>query len=346
MASTKQPRPFLLLLAFLTLSFIMNSATAAECAGSGDVSVYWGQHSDDATEGTLEEACDSGIYNILIISTLIVYDNGNKPTLNLANHCGSVNSCSKLEGPIKHCQDLGIKVFLSIGLDESSTKTRTPKATKDDGDSIVAPSEDVSKNLADYILENYLSGNHGPLGNVSLDGIDLGDVADSEHLKWDELVKAINGSTTERKIYLSASPECVYPDYYLGTAIRTGLFDYIWVEFYYQNPCIYSSGSAEDLIEQWKVWTSDVPNSKIFLGLTATNTIAGYIEPHALKSDVLPFVKEASNYGGIMIWDRYHDRNSGYSEQIKDSVQKGCRCVCDEPASANFYGLQARPFSF
>lgn len=154
-------------------------------------------------------------------------------------------------------------------------------------------------------------------------------------------MKAINASTTARKIYLSSSPQCVYPDYYLGDAIGTGLFDYIWVEFYNSNPCIYSSGSedATNLLNAWKEWTSNVPNSLIFLGLPASDkAVPGYISPEDLKSKVLPTAKKASNYGGVMVWDRNYDKLTNYSGQIKDSVPKSCRCVCDdEPPSTSFY---------
>ncbi|XP_061355356.1 polygalacturonase-like [Gastrolobium bilobum] len=162
----------------------------------------------------------------------------------------------------------------------------------------LSASENVTKDVADYLLEKYLSGKSGPLGNVYLDGIDIADVSDSEHLKWDELVKLINASTTDRRIYISASPECVYPDYYLDSAIQTGLVDYVWVEFYYQNPsCIYSNGDASKLLSAWETWTSRVPNSLIFLGLAANDTIAGYIEPDALKSEVDSIKKIVINHG-------------------------------------------------
>ncbi|XP_061353737.1 acidic endochitinase-like [Gastrolobium bilobum] len=331
MASTKQPSIFLLF-ALISLSITINSSNATDCVGSGAISVYWGQHPNN-DEGTLQATCATGNYDIVILESLIVFDSGRTPLLNLDNHC-SGNSCSVLQSQIEYCQENNIKVFLSIGLVSAGLTTNTAS---------LSASENVTKDLADYLLEKYLSGNSGPLGNVYLDGIDIADVSDSEHIKWDELVKLINASTTDRRIYLSASPQCIYPDRYLSSAINTGLVDYVWVEFYYQNPdCIYSNGNPSKLLSAWKTWTSRVPNSLIFLGLAASDTIAGYIKPDALISEVLPTVKEASNYGGVMIWDRYLDKINNYSPQIKDSVSKVCRCVCDESASTSFYGLPLR----
>ncbi|CAJ1953002.1 unnamed protein product [Sphenostylis stenocarpa] len=319
----------LLLLALVTLSFTTMSS-AADCAGAGAISVYWGQKSNE-TEGTLQSLCSSGNYNIVILESLLVYDNGSDPQINLAEHCG--NSCSKLQPEIEYCQkNKSIKVFLSIGQARTVLKTKNHRHYS--SSNITA-----AENLASYLLENFLSGNSGPLGSVTLDGIDIADVQDGENLKWDEVVRAINASTTARKIYLSASPECVYPDYYLGTAISTGLFDYIWVEFFYQNPCIYANGDAANLLKEWNKWTTGVPKSKIFLGLVASDEVAGYIPPEDLITKVLPTIKQSSNYGGVMIWDRGYDLSSNYSAQIKDSVPKGCRCVCDDDAWNGFYGL-------
>ncbi|KAK7380429.1 hypothetical protein VNO78_32939 [Psophocarpus tetragonolobus] len=344
MAIPKQPSSCtLLLLALATLSFTATSSAAADCsgAGAGAISVYWGQK-PTATEGTLESLCSSGNYNIVLLQSLVVHDNGSTPELNLADHCGN-NPCSKLQSEIEYCQKNNIKVLISIGIEEKKalrtenryySKSNNLKTTK------------AAEKLANYILENYLSGKPGPLGNVTLDGIDIADVPEGDNIKWDEFVKAVNASTSARKIYLSASPQCVYPDAFLGPAIRTGLFDYIWVEFYYQNPCIYTNGDASKLLSAWKTWTTNVPKSKIFLGLVASDELAGYIPPQDLISKVLPTAKEASNYGGVMIWERNYDLKTNYTAQIKDSVPKGCRCVCDGDdafAYNSFYGLGSAP---
>ncbi|TKY45961.1 Acidic endochitinase [Spatholobus suberectus] len=125
--------------------------------------------------------------------------------LNLAGHCGS--SCTSLQPDIEYCQQNNVKVFLSLGQDVK-LKTKNRRHSKP-----YTTSEDAAEQLASYLLEKYLSGQPGPLGSVSLDGIDIADVADGENIKWVEVVKAINASTTARKIYLSAAPQCVYPDY-------------------------------------------------------------------------------------------------------------------------------------
>lgn len=347
MATAKQLSNLFLLLALVTLSSITYPSIAADDGGGGLVSVYWGQASNE--EGTLLEACETGNYGIVIIEGLIVYNSGNTPTLNLRNHCGSdkQHPCSALQKDIEYCQQKNVKVILSILADDSVTPAPPPPppplsppsptpspspSPSPSSSSTLKDDVNVEKELADYLLNHFFSGKPGPLGNVSLDGIDIMDVPDSSNLKWDTLVHAIKASTTERNIYISVSPQCVYPDYFLDSVIQTGLVDYIWVEFFYRNPCIYANGDATNLLKAWEEWTSNVPNSLIFLGLPASEKAvsAGYIPPEVLISEVLPATKEASNYGGVMIWDRYYDKISGYSAEIKDSVPK---------VSTSLYGL-------
>jgi hypothetical protein len=122
MIITKHPSTLLLLFltTLVTLSFTITTSDAADCVGKGGViSVYWGQQNNES-EGTLQQACATGLYNIVILESLIVYDNGSTPTLNLAGHCSFDHPCSQLQPQIEFCQKNNIKVFLSIGQDASA----------------------------------------------------------------------------------------------------------------------------------------------------------------------------------------------------------------------------------
>nr|4B15_A Chain A, CHITINASE LIKE LECTIN [Tamarindus indica]4B16_A Chain A, CHITINASE LIKE LECTIN [Tamarindus indica] len=264
----------------------------------GNIVVYWGQGGSDNSEGSLKEACKSGHYNMIVLEELITYDNGRDPDLNLGAHC--VN-CTSLQQEIKYCQLKLIKILLQIG-------QVTP--TKED-------TKDTTKDLSQYLDSNFFSGKSGPLGEVYLDGIDIASVPEGLNLKFDELVQALNDSATSRRIYLSASPNCVYPDYYLDKAIQTQKLDFLFVQFFYALPCIYTQGLPEDLFQAMKTWTSNVPESKIFMALPATPDLNGYIPPRVLNKEILPAVTQASNFAGVMIFDRYFDRFRKYSSKIK-----------------------------
>lgn len=179
-----------------------------------------------------------------------------------------------------------------------------------------------------------------------MDGIDFSSVPEGKNVKWADLARAIHDKQQDRKFFLSASPQCVMPDHNLGEAIKAGLFDYLFVGFFYPNPsCQYNNGDPSNLIGTYLDWASvDPKTTEVFLGIPASAkaTGSGYIEPEVLKNVVLPELKQAPNYGGIMLLNRYFDKITGYSDQIKDSVPKGCDDEYDhshQSAKTKFHSL-------
>ncbi|KAF8019896.1 hypothetical protein BT93_G0552 [Corymbia citriodora subsp. variegata] len=125
-----------------------------------------------------------------------------------------------------------------------------------------------------------------------------------------------------KKVYLSAAPQCPFPDKWIGGALKTGLFDYVWVQFFNNPPCQYSSGDINNLEDAWKQWTSSIRAKKIFLGLPVSPEAAGsgFIPAADLRSKVLPAIKGSEKYGGVMLWSKYYDDQSGFSRSIKNAV--------------------------
>ncbi|GLJ32422.1 hypothetical protein SUGI_0652390 [Cryptomeria japonica] len=83
-----------------------------------------------------------------------------------------------------------------------------------------------AQNVASYLWDNYLGGhsNSRPLGDVVLDGIDLGiEGGTTEH--WVSLVMYIMGYRGGKKVYVTAAPQCPFLDAYLGTSLMMSLFD-------------------------------------------------------------------------------------------------------------------------
>ncbi|KAH9318813.1 hypothetical protein KI387_020582, partial [Taxus chinensis] len=88
------------------------------------------------------------------------------------------------------------------------------------------------------------------------------------------------------KVEMCLHPQCPYPDASLGKALQTGLFDYVWIQFY-NNYCQYSGGDASTLINLWKQWTTSIlKTTRFFLGLPASTAAAGsgFIPAATLKS--------------------------------------------------------------
>ncbi|KAH7577996.1 hypothetical protein JRO89_XS01G0325200 [Xanthoceras sorbifolium] len=290
--------------ALLFVSAILILVTGIDAGG---IAIYWGQNGN---EGTLAETCATGNYEFVNIAFLPTFGNGQTPVINLAGHCDPTNSgCANLSSDIKSCQAKGIKVMLSIGGGA--------------GGYILTSSEDA-RQVATYLWDNFLGGQSSsrPLGNAVLDGIDF-DIEGGTSLHWDDLARYLSGySTQSNKVYLTAAPQCPYPDAWVGGALKTGLFDYVWVQFYNNPPCQYTSGSVSSLEDAWKQWTTDIPATKIFLGLPASPEAAGsgFIPASDLTSQVLPAIKGSAKYGGVILWSKYYDDQSGYSSSIKSNV--------------------------
>ncbi|XP_058096015.1 acidic endochitinase-like [Magnolia sinica] len=271
------------------------------------ISVYWGQN---VNEGTLAAACATGNYAFVNIAFLSSFGNGQTPTLNLAGHCNPAsNGCAGQTNDIRACQNSGIKVLLSLGGGSGGYSLS---------------SSDDARQVGEYLWNNFLSGQSQsrPLGDAVLDGIDF-DIEGGSTQHWDELARYLSDKSQQgKKIYLSAAPQCPYPDAYLATALNTGLFDYVWIQFYNNPPCQYA-GSIDNLVNSWNQWTSSVQAGQIFLGLPAASDAApsgGFIPAATLTGQVLPAIKSSSKYGGVMLWSRYYDTLSGYSSSIRSAV--------------------------
>ncbi|KAI9181427.1 hypothetical protein LWI28_014910 [Acer negundo] len=287
----------LALLCLVIAALISNS-------NAGVISVYWGQNGN---EGSLADACNTGNYGIVNLAFLSTFGNGQTPLLNLAGHCDQAsNTCTALSSDIKACQNQGIKVMLSLG-GASGTYSLS--------------SADNAREVANYLWNNFLGGQSDsrPLGDAVLDGIDF-DIEGGSNQHWDELARALSEFSNQKKVYLSAAPQCPFPDAWLGGALGTGLFDYVWVQFYNNPGCQYS-GNADNLKNSWNQWTSSLTSGQVFLGLPAAPEAApsgGFIQPDALASEVLPTIKNSPNYGGVMLWSRQYDQS--YSSTIKPNV--------------------------
>ncbi|KAK7343720.1 hypothetical protein VNO77_12702 [Canavalia gladiata] len=300
MAKSKNSHALSLLLPFLFLTFVRTSQ-------GGDIAIYWGQNGN---EGTLSEACATGLYSYVNIAFLNKFGNGQTPEINLAGHCNpATNSCTKFSAEIKYCQSKGIKVLLSIGGGAGSYSLASPKD---------------ARNVSTFLWNTFLGGKSSsrPLGNAVLDGIDF-DIELGSTKNWEHLARFLKDYSKEGKeVYLSAAPQCPIPDRFLGTALNTGLFDFVWVQFYNNPPCQYVDGNITNLVNSWKRWTSTVPARRIFLGLPAAPAAAGsgFIPANVLTSKILPEIKNSRKYGGVMLWSRFYDVQNGYSSSIVDSV--------------------------
>ncbi|XP_020202808.1 G-type lectin S-receptor-like serine/threonine-protein kinase CES101 isoform X2 [Cajanus cajan] len=285
------------LLLFLILQ-LLNPSEAEKIA------VYWGQSTN---EGNLTETCATGIYSYVNIAFLSTFGNGQTPKLNLAGHCNtSTNGCTEIGRDIKNCQKQGIKVMLSIG---GGSVTYSLTSVED------------AKNVSNYLWDNFLGGSSSsrPFGDAVLDGIDF-DIAGAGSSYMGNLTSYLKSHSSTRKVYLSAAPQCPFPDANLGEALDTGFFDYVWVQFYNNPPCDCTQENFNKFLEAWNKWASSLKGGKLFLGLPADQADAGsgYVAADVLMSQILPAINNSSKYGGVMLWSSHPDIMNVYGTYIQN----------------------------
>ncbi|CAO1944332.1 unnamed protein product [Urochloa humidicola] len=287
----------------LTATFLLAILATSHAGG---IAIYWGQHQGEAT---LSATCASRRYQFVILAFVFQFGQGRAPRLDLADHCDATSGgCAILSSDIRSCQRRGVKVLLSIGGGAGSYGLSSPADAR-----IVGA----------YLWNSYLGGTSSsrPLGDAVLDGIDF-DIELGSAKFWDDLAKNLKdmGKNAGTDVLLSAAPQCPFPDQWDGSAINTGLFDFIWVQFYNNPPCQFSSGRSS-FVAAWKQWES-VPAGKIFLGLPASKDAAstGFVPAGQLTSQVLPLIKGSPKYGGVMLWSKFYDDTTGYSSDIKSHV--------------------------
>jgi chitinase len=290
--------------------------------GKGMLAVYWGQngwgatHTDKTTwEKPLAETCTAHPeYDIVILSfaTKLVHTRNTTttlPELNFAYHCETpydtanpfLLKCDEIAAGIRTCQELGKKVLLSIG---GATGTA---GFVDDAE---------ARASATTVWNTFLGGTSAirPFVNATLDGVDL-DIEGGPTVGYTAFVKALRPlmDNSGRKYFITAAPQCPFPDAFVGPATgkplgdAPGAFDFVFVQFY-NNYCSYGTPqSFRDAFAMWKT----IVGPKVFVGLPATTGAAGsgYV-PRTSLSMLVGDVKADPKFAGIMLWDASNDQNS------------------------------------
>jgi chitinase len=118
-----------------------------------------------------------------------------------------------------------------------------------------------------------------------------------------------------RKYFITAAPQCPFPDPTLGPmagkplgdAPAVATFDYLFVRFY-NNTCGYATPQMfRDAFAMWKM----VAGPKLFVTLPATAMAAtsGFV-PRAMLPTLVNDVKADAAFAGIALWDASNDQNS------------------------------------
>ena len=242
---------------------------------------------------------------------------------NAGNNCttfpdnANVLDCPQLESDIAECQTTyGKTILLSLG-----------GATYEQGGwSSAAAAQSAAQQVWAMFGTDVTSGADRPFGTSVVDGFDFDFESGVSNLEpfAAELRSLMDASG--KTMYLTAAPQCVYPDYADNPALSSSVaFDFIMVQ-YYNNGCGASSyvpGAAQQWnfnFDVWDTWAHTVsanPSVKVLMGLPAnTGAGSGYVSGTQLQ-DVIDFIQQYTSFGGIMLWDMSQlYANSGFLDQV------------------------------
>ncbi|TBU55439.1 glycoside hydrolase superfamily [Dichomitus squalens] len=320
----------------LSVWFLMLHAVAYDISRSDNVAVYWGQNSYGATHSdianyqkNLSSYCqDDSIDAIPLAFLNVFFSDGNLPSIDLSNICSTVDSpifpdtnlpdCSFIASDIQTCQSKGKIVTISLG-----------GATGGAGFS----SADQATSFGDTIWNLFLGGTSDtrPFGSAVLDGIDL-DIEGGSTQYFDSFVNRIRtlAQGSSKQYYVTAAPQCPFPDAYLSTVLNAVAFDAVYVQFY-NNFCgltNYNNPNAWDF-DQWDTWAKTVAINKdvrVYIGAPASPSAAGsgYIDAATLGKIAVATRSNYSSFGGIMLWDASQAfANDRFDQAIKNAVRQG-----------------------
>ncbi|KAI0733488.1 glycoside hydrolase superfamily [Fomitopsis betulina] len=310
--------------------------TAFTNSASDNLAVYWGQDSYGAAGGSssgyqqpISYYCQDDVIDVIPMAFLnVFFGEGNEPSLDLANTCSTANDpvfngtqlpdCSFLASDIQTCQSAGKIVTMSLG-----------GATGAAGFTNASQAEGFAQTIWDLLLGG--SSSIRPFGDAVLDGIDL-DIEGGSSDYFSNFVSTLRSlmDSGDKSYYLTAAPQCPFPDAYMGSIINAESFDAIYVQFY-NNYCgltNYDDSNDWDFAtwDNWAKNTSPNKNVKIYIGAPASSTAAGsgYVDAATLGAIVQATQENYSSFGGVMLWDASQAyANDRYDKAVKSYLTGG-----------------------
>ncbi|KAI6039892.1 glycoside hydrolase superfamily [Pisolithus marmoratus] len=314
---------------------------------STNLAVYWGQDSYAASnpndtanwQQPLSYYCNDDVIDTFPIASLNKFFAGSDlPSINLANSCGntffsgtSMPNCTFLGPDIESCQAAGKIITISLGGAAGSV-----------GFSNDSQAQAFAQTIWDLFLEG--SSPDRPFGSAVLDGVDL-DIESGNQTGYATFVTTLRTLMAKgsKQYYITAAPQCTYPDPIIGSALNTVGFDAVYVQFYnsfcalnnYTNPKAWNFGSWDN----WAKTVSPNPDVKVYIGAPASSIAAqyGYVNASTLATIIQQTRSQYSSFGGVMLWDvSTAYANSRYDLAVKNILTAGATVVATStPTSAS-----------
>ncbi|KIK15775.1 carbohydrate-binding module family 5 protein [Pisolithus microcarpus 441] len=296
---------------------------------------YWGQDSYGANNPSdtakwqqpISYYCNDDTIDTFPIAFLDqFFATGGLPSINLANSCTnppfpgtSIPNCTFLGPDIEACQAAGKILTISLGGASGSAGFSN---------------DSQAQAFAQTVWDLFLEGNSPdrPFGSAVLDGVDL-DIEGGSQTGYAAFVTTLRTlmASGRKQYYVTAAPQCPYPDAYIGTTLNAVGFDAVYVQFY-NNWCGLTNFNNTNVSmpnKNWDNWAKTVspnPNVKVYIGAPASQSAAGsgYVDASTFAAIIQQTQSQYSSFGGVMLWDASQAyANSRYDKAVKNALTAG-----------------------
>ncbi|RDW93120.1 glycoside hydrolase family 18 protein [Aspergillus mulundensis] len=314
---------------------LQTAYAALDLSSNSTIVVYWGQNSfqgtGDLAQQRLGNYCEDSNIDVLVLAFLTTINGpGGAPEINFANasdNCTTFSgtnllNCPEIGEDIAKCQAADKTILLSIG---GATYTEGGFA-----------SETAANAGADLLWATFGPDNgdttvHRPFGEAVIDGFDFDfEATVSNTGAFVTRLRSLADADTSKEYYLTAAPQCPFPDAADKDILNTdssAAIDAVFVQFY-NNYCGVNAYSPArkipisartkadaklrarandfnfDVWDNWALTESKNKNVRVFLGVAANTGAAstGYL-PVASLEPVISYSQGFESFGGVMMWD-------------------------------------------
>lgn len=327
----------------LALGSLPRAIAAFDMTKNNNLAVYWGQDGANGQQ-PLSHYCQDDTIDTIPLAFLYQFTaEGGMPAIDFANTCSSsgdsvfegtsLAKCNSMAEDIKTCQQAGKIVTLSLGGatgivgfssdSEAQTFADTIWNLFLGGDSPVRPFGDAILDGVDLDIESGSPAHYAAFVNRirSNAGEDTSDAAKAKTRRsLSRMVKrkakhgpspsknstGADPTSGNKKYYITAAPQCPYPDANIGAALNEAHFDAVYVQFY-NNYCglNYKSEFNFATWDKWAKTQSANPDVKVYIGAPASPEAAdeGYVSASTLAKYVADAQSKYDSFGGVMLWD-------------------------------------------
>ncbi|KAK5999212.1 Endochitinase 33 [Cladobotryum mycophilum] len=311
----------------LALALIPAAQAGYNPSATNNIAVYWGQNSVGrvGSQNRLSYYCqNSPSINIIPLSFLTGISN---PGMNLANagdNCTAIAgsgllSCPQIEADIKECQSTyGKTIMLSIG-----------GATYSEGGFSSSSAAVAAANNV-WAWFGPQQGGVRPFGSAVIDGFDFDFESSVQNMEpFAQQLRTLIDAATDKKYYLSAAPQCPYPDQADQSFINGQVaMDWVQVQFY-NNYCSVGNYPNGWNYADWDNWAKNVSknkNAKVLVGIpgAVTGANSGSYASGSQLAQAISASKGYSSFGGIMMWDMSQlYANPGFEAEVVNDLGGG-----------------------